>query len=123
MGGSLVNARNFVLFHHGTLFLHYLSRPHHFAMGTVQVFELWCEFVALNLSSPHLPTLQMAVLQWCLLNIIGVSCKAYSQLRACLTVALNEHLTMGDISHFSITPCSEMRMVKFTSQRNWWLKA
>ena len=69
----------------------------------MQEFELWCESVGLNLSLTHLPTLQMAVVQWSLLNIIGLSCKAYSQLRSCLPVALNEHVTVGDIPLFHNT--------------------
>ena len=30
--GGVFSPRNFLLFHHGTLFLHYLSKPHHFAV-------------------------------------------------------------------------------------------
>ena len=101
MGGfSLISPRNFLLFHHGTLFLHYLRKPHHFAVRAVQAFELWCDSVDLNLSVTHLPTLQMAVVQWSVLNISGLSCKAYSQLRSCLSVALNEHMIVGDIPLF-----------------------
>ena len=61
-GFSLFDPRNFLLFHHGTLFVHYLSKSQHFAVQIVQEFELWCESVRLNLSLTHLPTLQMA---WC----------------------------------------------------------
>ena len=104
MGGfSLVSPRNFLLFHHGTLFLHYLSEPHGFAVETVPAFELWCDSRGLNFSLTHLPTLQMAVVQWSALNIIGLSCKAYSKLTSCLPVALNGHVTVGDIPLFHNT--------------------
>ena len=79
-GFSLVSPRNFLLFHHGTLMLHCLSKPHHFAVRTVEGFQVWCESVGLNLSLTHLPTYQIAVVQWSHLDIIGLSCKAYSQL-------------------------------------------
>ena len=62
----------------------------------MQDFESWYESVGLNLSLTHLPTLQVAVVQWSLLKIIGLSCKACSQLRSCLPVVLNEHVTVGD---------------------------
>ena len=104
MGGfSLFSPRNFLLFHHGTLLLHYLSKPHHFAVHTVQAFELWCDSVGLHLSVTHLPMMHMVVVQWSSLIIIGLSCKAYSQLRSCLPMALNEHVTLGDIPLFHNT--------------------
>ena len=52
---SLVHPRNFLLFHHGTLFLHYLGKLHHFAAQTLHAFELWCDLVGLNSSLTHLP--------------------------------------------------------------------
>ena len=42
-------------------------------------------------------------MQWSVLNIIGPSCKAYSQLTSCLPLALNEHVTVGDIPLFHNT--------------------
>ena len=96
-GFSMIIPCNFLLFPHGTLFLHSLSKLHHFAVQIAQECELWCEAVGLTLSLTHLPTLQIAVLQWSLLNVICPSCKAYSRLRSCLPMALNEHVTEGDI--------------------------
>ena len=82
------------------LFLQYLSKPHHFAVQTVQAFEHWCNSVGLNLSLTHLLTLLMAAVQWSALNMIGPSRKAYSKLKSCLPVASNEHVTVGDIPLF-----------------------
>ena len=59
--------------------------------------------MGLNLSVTHLPTLQMAVVQWSTLNTIGLSCKAYSRLRSCLPVTLNEHVIVGNIPLFHNT--------------------
>ena len=74
-GFSMINPRNFLLFHHCTLFLHYLSKPHPVVVRILHEVELWCESVGLNLSLTRLPTVEMAVVQWPLINIIGVSCK------------------------------------------------
>ena len=53
--------------------------------------------MGLCLDLQHLPTLQLGLVPWDSLNMIGLSYKAYSQLRRHLPLSLNEHVTVGDI--------------------------
>ena len=96
-GFVLVLPRNFLLFHHSSLFLHFLCKPHHFAPQCAQTFDGWADSVGLSLELAHLPSLQMGLVPWESLNMTGLSCKAYSQLRKSLPRAINEHVTVGDI--------------------------
>ena len=96
-GFDLVLPNNFLPFHHSSLFLHFMSKPHHFAPQCVRTFESWAGLVGLSLDLAHLPTLQLGLVPWESLNTIGLSCKAWSQLRRLLPRSVNEHLTVGDI--------------------------
>ena len=86
-----------MLFHHSSPFLHFLCKTHHFAPQCAHTFEGWADSIGLSLELAHLPTLQMGFVPWESLNMIGLSCKAYSQPRKSLPRAINEHVTVGDI--------------------------
>ena len=95
-GFDLVLPRNFLLLHHASLFLHFLGKPHLFAPRCVESFERWADSVGLCRDLQHLH-LQLGFVPWDSLNMIGLSCKAYSQLRRHLPLSLNEHVTLGEI--------------------------
>ena len=79
-----------------------MSKPHHFAPQCVRTFESWAASMGLFLDLTHLPTLQLGLGPWESLNMIGLSCKAWSQLRRLLPMSVNEHVTVGDIPlHYS----------------------
>ena len=56
-GFDLVLPKNFLLFHHSSLVLHFSSKPHHFAPQCVQTFESWADSMGLSLDPAHLPLL------------------------------------------------------------------
>ena len=96
-GFNLILPKIFLLFHHSSFFSHYLGKPHHFAPRCVETFERWADYVGLYLELQHLPTLQLGLVRWDSLNMIGLSCKAYSQLRHQLPLPLNARMKVGDI--------------------------
>ena len=57
-------------------------------------------------------TLQLGLVAWDSLNMIWLSCKAYSQLRRHLPLSLNEHMTAGDI------PLHQSAM--FRNEQGYW---
>ena len=74
-----------------------MTKAHHFAPQCVQTLESWAHSVGLSLDPTHLPTLRLGLIPRGSLNMIGLSCKAWSQLRRFLPRAVNEHVTVGEI--------------------------
>ena len=93
----LVLLKKIVLFHHSSLFSHFLSKPHHFAPQCSQAYESLADSVGFFLEPAPWPTLQLGLVPWELSSMIGLSCKAWSQLRRFLPLRVNEHMTVWGI--------------------------
>ena len=57
---DVILPKNFLLLHHACLFLHFRSKPHHFAPQCVRTFESLAALVGFSLDQTHLPTLGWA---------------------------------------------------------------